>query len=120
MPFRPEQKVTLHSAAVADANGQEIECQAISSIGIQISGTVTTATIYFEGTINGTDWVALTATNVATGAVATSATAAGIWNVPVGAVEKFRARLDWSAGSVTVTSRLNKASGALPYSKVVA
>lgn len=104
---RPEQVVTLHSAATADANGREIPCVGIGSIGVQITGTFV-AVVYFEGTIDGTNWVSLWGTNVATGGSATSANAAGIWEVATGGIEKFRARLDWTSGtSITVTAREN-------------
>ncbi len=104
---RPEQVVTLHDAATADANGMELDCVHLGSIGVQITGTFS-AVVYFEGNIDDTNWVALIGTNVSTGACATSASAAGIWEVATGGVEKFRARLDWTSGtSITVSARLN-------------
>jgi len=82
----------------------------VSSVGVQISGTFTTAVVYFEGSLDKDNWDALQAHNVETGAVATSASAEGLWEVPVGAVEWFRARLDWTAGtSITVKVRINEA-----------
>ncbi len=47
-------------------------------VGVQITGTFT-ATLQFEVTINGTDWVAFQVTNVNTGSSVTTATAAGIF-----------------------------------------
>lgn len=102
----------LHSAAGADANGAEMAVFSKSNGGyafaiFQISGTVTTATIYFEGTVDGTNWVAIEAESVGASATkATSATAAGIWRAVVIGLVKVRARLDWTAGSVTVHGSL--------------
>ena len=48
MTFPKEQGViTLHSAAGADANGPTIYCDGLASVGVQVGGTVTNATIYW-------------------------------------------------------------------------
>lgn len=63
-------------------NGDIVGAQAIpATVGsLQIGGTWT-GTIQFEGTLNGTDWVALTVTPFAGGAGVTSTTANGAWAV---------------------------------------
>ena len=94
-------KVTFHSAAGADANGAVMNVAGKSVVAVQISGTVTTATLYFEATVDGTNWVGVQGVNRNSGAVAVSTTAAGIWQVPVLGFRLFRVRLDWTAGSVT-------------------
>ena len=76
-------KVTFHSAAGADANGAVMNVAGKSVVAVQISGTVTTAVLYFEATVDGTNWVGVQGVNRNSGAVAASTTAAGIWQVPV-------------------------------------
>lgn len=98
-----EQKVTWHSGAGADANGQAVPTAGFSAVGIQIKGTSFVSTIYFEATIDGTNWVEVLGTNCNSGAVATSASAEGLWQVPILNWRKFRARLDWTSGTATVT-----------------
>jgi hypothetical protein len=105
----PYQYVTLQSAAVAVGNGTELECAigedgAYSFARCQVTG-ITTATITFEGTVDGTNWTAVQATNMATGAVATTATADGTYGVLVAALLKFRARISaWTTGTIYVTA----------------
>ena len=96
--------LVMHSAAVADANGAYMACEGLASVCVQISGTVTTATIYFEGTVNDTDWVGILGWNRNTGVKALTATAAGLFSFDVTGLLRFRARLDWTTGSVTVTA----------------
>lgn len=100
-------RTPLHVAAGADADGEELDV--ITSKGsyvagaFQISGTVTTATVYFECTVDGTNWVALECVSAGSSVtVATQATAAGVWLFSALGLLKVRARLDWTAGSVTV------------------
>jgi hypothetical protein len=96
---------TLHSAAAADANGTEINCEGLATICCQVSGTVTSATITWEGTVDGTNWVALLGWNRTTGVKALNATAAGLFVIDVTGLYKFRAPLDWTTGSVTVKAK---------------
>jgi hypothetical protein len=98
------ERVTFHSAAAADANGTELDVAGMALVGVQITGTITTIAVYWEGTIDGTNWVGIPGTTLATGAKATSVTATGLYQIPVAGLSKFRARLDWTSGtSVTVT-----------------
>lgn len=73
----------------------------------QITGSFT-ATINFECTLDGSNWVALECQPVgATASVVTSATAAGIWRFNALGLYAVRARVTWSSGtSVTVTASL--------------
>ncbi|MFH1605037.1 MAG: hypothetical protein ABIH03_14155, partial [Pseudomonadota bacterium] len=103
----------LHSAATADANGPSLDCEGYSILGVQITGTFV-AVVYFEGTVDGTNWVALEAIDVATGAKATSAAAVGIYRMGIAGLVQARARLDWTSGtSITVKARLSDASDPL-------
>ena len=98
-----EQKVTFHNAAGADGNGVIAPTAGFSAVGIQIKGASFVSTVYFEATIDGTNWVGVLGTNCNTGAVATSSSAEGLWQVPVLNWRRFRARLDWTSGTATVT-----------------
>ena len=103
--------MVLHSAASADANGPSLDCEGYSILGVQITGTFTTAVVYFEGTVDKSTWVSLEAINVASGAKATSAAAAGVYRMGVAGLVQARARLDWTSGtSITVTARLSDAA----------
>jgi hypothetical protein len=70
--------------------------------GLQVSGTFS-ATVTFEGTVDGTNWVGVPATNRNDGAAATTATAAGLFLVNCSGLQQLRARVSsYASGSVTV------------------
>lgn len=73
----------------------------------QLSGTFT-ATITFECTVDGTNWVAMECASSADEAtVSTTATAAGVWKFTCLGYYQVRARVTWSSGtSVTVWGSL--------------
>ena len=93
-----EQKVTFHSAASATATGTVLNCAGMSSLVVQITGTFV-ATVTWQGTIDGTNWVSLQAENIASGAVATTATAAGLYRLSVAGLRLFRANMAWTSGT---------------------
>jgi hypothetical protein len=102
-------KKVLQSAAVATGNGTVVYPTSISDgaytcLTLQVEG-ITTATITWEATIDGTNWVAIEATNLASSATpATTATADGIYRVVVAGLMQFRARISaWTTGATTVT-----------------
>lgn len=98
-----EQKVTHHSAASATATGTPMNTGQTGSVLVQITGTFV-ATVTFQGTVDGSNWVALQAVNMTSGAIATTATAAGLYLVPVPGMRLFRCDLAWASGtSITVT-----------------
>ena len=97
-------KHTFHSAAGTTGNGTALTVAGLSTLGIQIEG-ITTATLTFQGTIDGSTWYSVQAMNVADGSVATTATADGLFVVSVAGLDQFRVALAWTAGSVTVTGR---------------
>lgn len=73
----------------------------------QVSGTLTTVVVYFECTINGSDWVELECVDVGdSGSVVTQTTGAGVFRFNAIGLYKVRARLDWTAGSVTIYGTL--------------
>ena len=72
-------------------------------VGIQLAGTFS-GTLQFEMSINGTDFVAVQATNVTTGAIVTTSTGTGVFKFDaVGAlVVRVRATA-WTSGTANVT-----------------
>lgn len=96
--------LTLYSAAVADTNGIAIDCKNLATIGVQLTGTLTSVVVYFEGTTDNTNWVAVGGFNRATGVKLSQATAVGQYVFNVAGLSQFRARLDWTTGDVTATA----------------
>jgi hypothetical protein len=73
------------------------------SASVQITGTFN-ATVAFEVSNDGTNWVAVELTTPAGAAAATTATTAGIFVGPVGGYRKLRARCSvYASGSAAVT-----------------
>ena len=104
--------VPMQSAAVATGNGTAITVTnatdgAYSVLVCQVKG-ITTATVTFEGTVDGTNWVAIGFTSLADGStVATTATADGLYRCTVLGLLQVRARISaWTTGAVTVTGLL--------------
>lgn len=78
----------------------------IANVAVQIVGAMS-ATITFETTVDGTNWVATNLLPAASTTAASTATAEGIWGGSIGAVSGFRARCSaYSSGSPVVTVRV--------------
>jgi len=93
---------TFHSAVVTNTNGTAMDVDSYPSLGIQVQG-ITTATVNFESTIDGTNWAAHEVVNIANGSKSTSTTADGKFRTPVGEVRKLRCRISgYSGGTITV------------------
>ena len=93
---------SLHSASTGNGNGTVIDAAGFSAVGVQVTGTFV-GTVHFEGTVDGSNWVAVQGANLNDGSVATSATAAGLFSIPLAGLSHFRARVAWTSGtSVTV------------------
>lgn len=91
--------------AVATGNGTAFQVGGLAGVLVQITG-ITTATITFEGTVDGTNWVSLLAFNQTTGASGTTATANGLYQVFTGGVDKMRCRVSaWTAGTIDVIGK---------------
>ena len=72
-------------------------------IGVQVTNTFS-GTLTFEMTIDGTNFVAVQATNVSTGVIGTTATATGVYKFDVVGALSVRARASaWTSGTATVT-----------------
>ena len=101
----------LQSAAVATGNGTAIVCTDIdgggySTLTVQIKG-ITTATITFEATIDGTNWETIQFTNLSSAAAATTTTADGLYRVTTLGLIQVRTRISaWTSGTITVTGVL--------------
>ena len=108
--FEPVDK-TLQDAAAANGNGTEFVLNGRhGTLTLQISGTFS-ATINFEASIDGTNYIAIRGINKNTGNGATTATAAGIFQFSVPGAMKFRARVSsYASGNVTVTATAVPAS----------
>jgi hypothetical protein len=79
---------------------------AYETLTIQITGTFV-GTVTFEGSIDGVNYVSLLASDVTTGATATTTTAAGIFRVDVTGLYKVRMRVSaWTSGAITVLGNL--------------
>jgi hypothetical protein len=101
---------TLQSAAVANGNGAVLRIVGMATITVTVncSGCSGGTTVNFEGTENGSNFVALAASpsGATSPAFATSTAAAGVtaWSTSVAGYQGFRARISgYSAGTVTVT-----------------
>lgn len=75
---------------------------------LQVTGTFT-ATLQFEGTVDGATWFAVPA-NPITGAAVTSATAAGNWQFQAAGLSSFRVRASaYTSGVAIVAVRFSRA-----------
>jgi hypothetical protein len=85
-----------------------------STVAVYASGTPTGGTFVFEGTVDGTNWTSLYASTVPGGALVSSVSAAGAWQVDVSGFVGFRMRCSaLTSGSLTVTMRGSSATGAV-------
>lgn len=94
----------MQDAAAASGDGQPLLTDGMSTAGLQVLIAGGAATVNFEVSVNGSTWVAARAYNPATGAVATTATASGVWIIPCAGRSQVRARISGHGGAgVTVT-----------------
>lgn len=103
--------VVMQAAAVATGDGTAMVCTDAESgsfkkLAVQVQG-ITTATVTWEVTIDGTNWKGILVAPVTTGTAALTATADGIFTVDVTGMLQFRARISaWTSGTITVTGVL--------------
>ena len=94
---------TFQSAVVTNTNGTAMTVKGFPTIGLQVTG-ITTATITWEGTIDGSNWVAVLATNFTSGSAATTTTADGVFYANIKGLDQFRSVVSgWSSGTITVS-----------------
>jgi len=113
-----EYQETLQNAVTANGDGTEIDTLGSSVGTVQIAGTFD-ATVTFEVTVDKTNWVAVRAVNKNTGGLSSTATAAGIYLVPLDGARQLRTRVS-SYVSGTVTSTVVLVSVASGMSTVTA
>jgi len=98
----------LQTAAVATGNGTAMSLIGYNNVICQVEG-ITTATVTWEATQDGTNWVgvALANLNSTTRARALTATADGMHMLDdVAGMVSFRARISaWTTGTINVTAR---------------
>lgn len=76
---------------------------------------ITTATITWEISDDGTTWFGVMATPLATGTKAATATANGFYVVPTLGAKQFRARISaWTAGTIDVVARPSDSTTIFP------
>jgi hypothetical protein len=106
---QPGANVTLQSAATANGNGTEFLISGNSAVALTVNCVACAGgtTVNFEGTEDGTNYSAVSATQVGTTATTgTSTTTSGItvWQLSGAGLVKIRARISaYSAGTITVT-----------------
>lgn len=87
-----------------------ISCVGKGSVGVQLTGTWT-GTVTFEASLDGTNYVAIKGTPLASVTGASTATGNGLWQVPVSGMNLFRARFSTaSSGTVVATLQSCEAS----------
>src|SRR3989442_707788 len=75
------------------------------TIAVQVTGTFT-GTLQFEGTLDGTNYVAVNGLPVASATTTTSTTATGMWQVSSAGLQKFQVRASaLSSGTATIYLR---------------
>lgn len=96
------QQVTV---AAAENAATVIGLPSPGQVAVQIYGTLS-ATISFEATVDGTNWVAFNMVPSNSATAAASATAAGAWSASTGGFAGIRARCSaYTSGSPLVTIR---------------
>lgn len=72
-------------------------------VAYQLTGTFS-GTVTFEGSVDGTNYVAIAAEPIGGGSSVTTATAAGIWRVRAGGLHSVRARVStYTSGTFVIT-----------------
>jgi len=100
----------MQVAATATGDGTAVDCTtplvAYTTATMQLTG-INGDTITWEGTVDGTNYVSLIATNMASAAAAATATADGVYRINCQGILKIRARIStYSAGTIYVTAQL--------------
>jgi len=109
MSLEYESTIPLYTAAGADTNGETVSCAGVNTVCVQLSGTLTSVVVYWEGTVDGSNWVGVLGWNRNTGIKAISTTAVGLYVISTTGLTAFRARLDWTTGSVTAVAKTSAA-----------
>lgn len=93
------------SLAAADA-AVTLNLPSGGTFAFQVTGTMTSATLTFEASVDGTTYVAVPALKVGSGTKSTTTTTTGIYLVSIPAMQYVRARTStYGSGTVLVTGR---------------
>lgn len=116
----PNNPISVGAPADGTASGsltaatQTVETAAAAGQGtaaIQVSGTWS-ATLVFEGTVDGTNWSTLTVRPIGNATTATTASANGIWRAALAGLQKIRVRCSaYTSGTAVVTIRTTTGDG---------
>jgi hypothetical protein len=97
--------LVLQAAQAGNAPGAVMDVSGLAYVGLQVVGAGFTGTVNFEVGIDGANWGALGMTPSTGAAVATTATATGMFGANVAYYAQLRARTSAvTGGSVTVTA----------------
>lgn len=108
VPGGVAERIIMQDGATATGVGTAIDCNSTETgaktvVGMQVTG-ITTATITFQGTIDGTNWEAVQVTNLNDGSEGTTATADGLYRLTCIGLTQVRANITaWTTGTITVT-----------------
>ena len=108
VPGSAYQYVIMQNAAVATGAGTpipitDVDIGAYLSLTVQIAG-ITSATVTFQGSIDGTNWVAIQFENMNTGDSSTTATVDGLYRGTVLGLMQARANITvYATGTITIT-----------------
>lgn len=95
---------TLQSAAAATGAGTPLTVLGMAACVFTVTGTFV-GTVTFQGTEDGTTWSSLTAVQLGTSVLATTATAAGVYECSVGGLQSVRANVTaYTSGAITATA----------------
>jgi hypothetical protein len=86
-----------------------------ATLALQVTGSWS-ATLLFEGTINGDDWFAAEVQPLPSGLLVASTTTNGVWQTNVAGFSKFRVRTTAITNEATVSIRVTSGPATLPVS----
>ena len=110
----------FQAAAVATANGTAMNVGGVPAVAVQITG-ITSATITFEGMLDGTNWVAAQVANLSSGAVATTTITNGLYLIPTAGLDQLRCRIStYATGTITVIGKGILTAASMSLADVVA
>ena len=97
--------VVMQSAAVAVGNGTIMPIVGYGTSLINLTGPFV-GTVAFEGTMDGTNYFPLSATQLGVGVIASTATVPGLYRSVCAGLTNLRVRISaWTSGSITATGR---------------
>ena len=86
-------KVKLHTAATTSGDGEIVDVHGkYGVVVVQITG-ITTGTVTFKGSIDGSTFVNILGNNMTSGATGATATGDGVYIVPITGLNKFKAEI---------------------------